>query len=579
MTLHTGLGPYKCDQCSMEFADMEDLVGHMKQHVDAAAAIAAATAAATAAIQMPIRPTMSTSLIADAKANAGKEDTMNRHQPSLSTLECVKPKVELHTMQCGRGMDQIRPEYKSLQPIPSQEMDMKQGNLPPVASMSACFPGFPNQPLAGLSAIEAPAALRSAIEEEIAKINSQPLDQGRLVIADGANQSRRSPIRPYKCDVCDKAFTQQTNLTMHKRIHTGERPYSCTLCDKHFTQSQHLYMHMRIHTGEKPHRCRFCRKEFTRIETLHAHERVHTGEKPFCCQYCQKTFRQSQQLKTHERVHTGERPYKCDYCGKGFAQSSHLRSHNRIHTGERPYKCNMCSKEFKQSTHLMSHRRGHLARDPSLLAVFDKSREEIQALRAQNQLPQEDKMDDEEMLMCTECGDEFFDQRELEEHQKTHVKEKSNVGPNGSPHRGSESPSSVKNDNLDSLSTRSSSPAASESSHESESEESTNNISDHADSDTEDEDEQKSAASNSSSEDEGRMGANRAPKSATTAVPQFNNDMNNGTLDPQGQNPGSSKFKVSVNSEFLEQNNTPSVQYNPGALDKWYVQNRTENDS
>ena len=40
--------------------------------------------------------------------------------------------------------------------------------------------------------------------------------------------------RPYKCDVCDKAFTQLGVLKKHKLMHTGEKPWSCRACGKSY---------------------------------------------------------------------------------------------------------------------------------------------------------------------------------------------------------------------------------------------------------------------------------------------------------------------------------------------------------
>ena len=54
---------------------------------------------------------------------------------------------------------------------------------------------------------------------------------------------------------CDKAFSQYSNLQIHKRIHTGVKSYKCNQCDKAFFQHNNLHIHKTIHTGEKPYKC------------------------------------------------------------------------------------------------------------------------------------------------------------------------------------------------------------------------------------------------------------------------------------------------------------------------------------
>jgi uncharacterized Zn-finger protein len=36
------------------------------------------------------------------------------------------------------------------------------------------------------------------------------------------------------------------------RVHSGEKPYKCHVCDEAFTQSSTLTKHLRVHSGEKP---------------------------------------------------------------------------------------------------------------------------------------------------------------------------------------------------------------------------------------------------------------------------------------------------------------------------------------
>ena len=43
-----------------------------------------------------------------------------------------------------------------------------------------------------------------------------------------------------KSFVCNKRFTQASNLSRHKRRHTREKSYECDVCNKRFTQACHM---------------------------------------------------------------------------------------------------------------------------------------------------------------------------------------------------------------------------------------------------------------------------------------------------------------------------------------------------
>ncbi|XP_041031536.1 uncharacterized protein LOC121270289 [Carcharodon carcharias] len=67
------------------------------------------------------------------------------------------------------------------------------------------------------------------------------------------------------------------------QIHTGERPITYSVCEKGFTNSSQLLKHQRVHTGERPFTCSECGKAFAQLNNMLRHQRSHTRERPFIC--------------------------------------------------------------------------------------------------------------------------------------------------------------------------------------------------------------------------------------------------------------------------------------------------------
>ena len=80
--------------------------------------------------------------------------------------------------------------------------------------------------------------------------------------------------KPFACDICGKSFKAKSNMTTHRRIHTGEKPYECEICKQTFSRSSNLADHYRIHTGEKPFSCDLCLKTYSQGSQLLRHNKT-----------------------------------------------------------------------------------------------------------------------------------------------------------------------------------------------------------------------------------------------------------------------------------------------------------------
>jgi len=71
--------------------------------------------------------------------------------------------------------------------------------------------------------------------------------RGKVDALTGGSRNHMPRHRNDTCEYCGKVFKNCSNLTVHRRSHTGEKPYRCRLCHYACAQSSKLTRHMKTH--------------------------------------------------------------------------------------------------------------------------------------------------------------------------------------------------------------------------------------------------------------------------------------------------------------------------------------------
>ncbi|KAI2661760.1 Zinc finger protein 692 [Labeo rohita] len=126
-------------------------------------------------------------------------------------------------------------------------------------------------------------------------------------------KSTSKVILPCEFEGCDKIFSSRQYLNHHiKYQHLQQKTFICS----HPTCS-------------KDYICEFCARAFRTSSNLSIHRRIHTGEKPLQCEVCGFTCRQKASLNWHMRKHNAESTYQfpCEICGRRFEKRDNVTAH------------------------------------------------------------------------------------------------------------------------------------------------------------------------------------------------------------------------------------------------------------
>ena len=92
-----------------------------------------------------------------------------------------------------------------------------------------------------------------------------------------AHQTTNSPQdtprnQGFTCEYCGKVYCRKYVLKIHMRTHTGFKPLRCKVCDKSFSDPSNMKKHVKLHENEDTvHKCRYCGRNFVRYRGLLNH--------------------------------------------------------------------------------------------------------------------------------------------------------------------------------------------------------------------------------------------------------------------------------------------------------------------
>jgi hypothetical protein len=176
--------------------------------------------------------------------------------------------------------------------------------------------------------------------------------------------------RDFKCDHCDKAYGTKTKLTQHvNAVHKKITRFGCELCDYTSYTRHQLVLHLSVHEKTKEFKCDHCDKEFSQKGSLMEHiKRLHKKMAlqkmtQYSCDLCVFTSCSKQVMSKHsDDFHF----WNCHLCDEAFSVKSSLVCHiNTVHSKMSSYNCESSDQRSDVLTHSKTV---HIAQ-PSVLSL------------------------------------------------------------------------------------------------------------------------------------------------------------------------------------------------------------------
>ncbi|XP_071488461.1 uncharacterized protein [Diadema antillarum] len=465
---HTGHRPFVCPFCPKGFMRNKKMKLHIKK------AHQKLLRAARKPPPPPIMPMHESGLKIAKEIDS---NTANSHSCLNFTAQ---DKIALENHQCsttpeGSGSDEQLQDQLESEPM-QFKCNVCQKNYPTQKSLEKH--AKIHQIWGSAASLQANSTCSSPQSSDVAEKTGN--DTGPL-----CEQSMIGP-RPYKCQLCESTFLEDSHLQVHVEIHSMDGPWICVVCNRSLKQRAHLLEHVYTHWGYKPYICLYCPMDFKRTYEAERHMSLHKqqerrkkAQQGKVVKTCERQAKDQalKQLTTNQVVteklavtkrqpskdedtssSTNEgdadlretvpeavgmtpqkldgkaRPFSCEMCDKAFTAKSSLKEHLFLHYGK-PYACDFCERQFTRKAYLISHmKESHPAEDTTAVeeSILDAKYEEV-INKVMEKLPSVDLKVERERVeitsassdrpySCKVCSKDFQFSATLKNHMKVHVK-------------------------------------------------------------------------------------------------------------------------------------------------------------